>query len=146
MVIFSQLSFFKMKHKRSPSCNNLPDVVEAVVLQRVMHLVADYWPCVVLRGRMNAGLLVRVWVRRVGQGRCPQQGRGRDRGRRLLLPLDAEGWRGLEARSRRVRGRRSCSGGWGARWRRGRDGAGQGRREEHLAVLLLAAMEPRYFG
>lgn len=63
-----------------------------VVVQRVMHLVADYWPCVVLWGREDTRLLVQVWVRRVGLGVgwCPQQGRGRDRGWRMLLLLDTE--------------------------------------------------------
>lgn len=67
------------------------DVVEAAV-QRVVHLVADYWPHVVLRGRKNSRLLVCEWMRGVGQGvgLGPQQGRGGDRGRRLLqLLLDA---------------------------------------------------------
>lgn len=73
------------------------DVVEVVVLQRVMQLVVDYWPGVVLWGRKNTRLLVQVWVRRVGLGWRPQQGRGRDRGRRLLLLLDTERRRGGEA-------------------------------------------------
>lgn len=73
-----------------------PDVVKAAV-QRVMHLVADYRRSVVLRRRRRKGasLLVRARMRRVGlgAGRRPQQGRGGDRGRRMLLPLDADGRR-----------------------------------------------------
>lgn len=125
-------------------CNNIPDVVEAVV-QLVMHLVADYGPRVVLWWQKNTGLLVRVWVRRVGLGvgLRPQQGRGGERGRRLLLLLDTERRRGGEARPRGLEGGRRCSGGRGARRRRGRGGAGHGRREGHLTVaLFLAALEP----
>lgn len=60
------------------------------VEQLVMHLVADHLLRVVLWGRKNTGLLVQVWVRRVGLGMgwCPRQGRGRDRGRRVGLLLD----------------------------------------------------------
>lgn len=78
--------------------NNLPDVVE-VGVQRVVHLVADYWPRVVLWRREDTRLLVQVWVRRVGLGVGwrPQQGRGGDRGRRMLLLLDAERGRRGEA-------------------------------------------------
>lgn len=65
----------------------------------MVHLVADHWPSVVLRRREDARLLVQVWVRRVGLGVgwCPQQGRGGDRGRRMLLLLDAERRRRREA-------------------------------------------------
>lgn len=126
-------------------CHNPPDVVKAVV-QRVMHLVADHRPCVVLWGRKNARLLVRV--RRVGLGvGWRPQGRGGDRGRRMLLLLDAERGRGGKAWTRGLEGGRRCSGGRGTRGRRGRGGAGHGRCERHLAVaLLLAALKPRYFG
>lgn len=75
-----------------------PDVVEAAV-QRVMHLVADHWPHVVLWRWKSTGLRVCVWKRRVGLGAGwrPQQGRGRSRGWWMLLPLDADGRRCGEA-------------------------------------------------